>query len=312
MNKVVTICVVVLLATLALSGYAYTVYLPGLSNQHQSSSQSSGTTSGSSGNGGYAGPGAASLSIYLTDNPPSAPTLKYLLINVTSITLRYEGNVAGQNATTTSTTTTTTGNSTTTVTANSTTTTTAATNSTESDGTPGSQFTFVIPSAKGTNVNITSLQGEAVFLGTTKIPPGNVTGIVFNISGARAFYGDGSSRQLKVVADGKLMIPVHFTVQRDGSTDLTIDITPNSIHTSQGRAAVLTPVIHVTVVTRGSGTTSTQTAVTSITTTTTNSTLTSTISTNSTSVTTNSTVTSTTGTNSTSSATSTNSTATSS
>ncbi len=260
MNRVVSVAVVVLMATLLLSAYAYTFYLPGLAN-NSSSSNGSQNGSGSQGTNGYAGPGASTLNIYLTDKPPSSTSLKYLLVNVSSVTLRYAGS-SGNSTTTTSTSSTKSAS------------TDQTTSPVSSADSPPSQFTFDIPGSTGTNLNITSLHGQGVLLGTTKIPPGNVTMIVFRISGAVAFYTDGSSRQLKVVADGKLMIPVHFTVQPNGSTDLTIDITPNSVHTSQGQADVLTPVIHVTVVTRATTTTTTVTTVTSLTTsmTTTNST----------------------------------------
>ena len=82
------------------------------------------------------------------------------------------------------------------------------------------------------------------------MPAGNITSIVISITGAKAFYTDGSSAQLKVVANGQLMVPIQFAIQANGSTDLTIDITPNLVHISQGD--VLTPVIHVTSVEKGS------------------------------------------------------------
>lgn len=251
MNKVVTAAVVVLLATIALSAYAYTVYLPGMSNS--SSSSNSFSSSGTTSSGGFQGPGSAALSIYLTDNPPTNVSLKYLLVNVTSVTLRYGENVSSSQTTTSTTTT-----GTESVTSSSTS--TSTTSSTEPEQ---NHFTYNVSSSVGTNVNITSLQGKKILLGATTIPSGNVTGIVFNITGARAFYNDSTSKQLKVVADGKLMIPVVFTVQSGGNVNLTIDITPNSIHTSQGQASILTPVIHVTVVSAGSQGTTTHTVETS-------------------------------------------------
>ncbi len=252
MNKVVTVAVVVLLATLALSAYAYTVYLPGLSNS--SSQSNSNTSSGTTSTNGLGGPGTASLNIYLTDKPPSNTTMKYLLVNVTSVTLRYEGNSSGSQTSTTSTSST---GSSTSSTTTSTTSTTGTSEQTES------QFTYNVSSSIGTNLNLTRLQGNKILLGASKIPSGNVTGIVFHITGAIAFYNDSTSKQLKVVADGKLMIPVAFTVQSNGTVDLTIDITPNSIHTSQGQASVLTPVIHVAAVSSGSHGTTTETSETS-------------------------------------------------
>ncbi len=176
----------------------------------------------------YSGGGTGTLNVYLTDAPPASLTLKYLLVNVTSISLRYEGNV--------------------------------------STSPPQNQFVFNVSASAGTNVNLTSLQGNSVLLGSKNMPAGNITSIVINITGARAFYTNGTSEQLKVVANGKLMVPIHFSIQKDGSTDLTIDITPNTIHTSQ--AGVLTPVIHVTTVERGpNNSTTTNSAETEVTTT---------------------------------------------
>lgn len=113
----------------------------------------------------------------------------------------------------------------------------------------------------GTNVNLTKLQGNALLLGATKVPAGNVTGIILNITGAKAFWTDGSSNQLKVVADGKLMTDIHFQVFANGSTNLTIDITPGGIHISPGNDKVLRPVIMVEVTGTGAGG-STQTSTT--------------------------------------------------
>jgi hypothetical protein len=78
--------------------------------------------------------------------------------------------------------------------------------------------------------------------------------MVFNVAGARAYWMDGSSTQLKVVANGKLMVQVHFAIMNDGTANLIVDLTPNAIHISQGNASVLTPVIHVGVVSSGSTT----------------------------------------------------------
>ncbi len=89
------------------------------------------------------------------------------------------------------------------------------------------------------------------------MPAGSITSIVLNLTGAKAFYTDGSTEQLKVVADGKLMVPIRFSIQANGSTDLTIDLTPNLVHISQ--AGILTPVIHVTTVEMGRNGTTTHT-----------------------------------------------------
>jgi len=84
--------------------------------------------------------------------------------------------------------------------------------------------------------------------------------VVISVSGAKAFYTDGSSEQLKVTANGQLLIPIHFSVQASGSTDLTFDIMPNTVHISNG--GVLNPVIHVAAVgkSQNGSTTTTQTA----------------------------------------------------
>ena len=173
--------------------------------------------------------GSGSLSIYLTDAPPSSPTFKYLLINVSSVVLVYQGNV--------------------------------------STSPPRNQFVFRVPAGRGLNVNLTSLVGSKLLLGATSAPAGNVTDLIFNITGARAFFTDGSSAQLKVVADGKLMVHFQFQVKAGGSTNLTLDIQPNEIHYSQGSSAVLTPVIRVQAVQSLNG--STVTSETSVTETTT-------------------------------------------
>jgi hypothetical protein len=150
--------------------------------------------------------GAGTLNIYMIDAPPSGSTLKSLLLNVTSVALSYEGNV----------------------------TTTA----------PRNQFVFQVPSSRGMNVDLLTLRGTSLLLGAPSVPAGNVTRIILNITGAKAFFTDGTSAQLNVVAGGKLMIPFHFQVMNGGSVDLTIDIQPNEIHVSQGVASVLTPVVH--------------------------------------------------------------------
>jgi hypothetical protein len=127
-------------------------------------------------------------------------------------------------------------------------------------------FVYEVPASKGTNVNLTKLQGTKIFLGAPKVPSGKVTQIILNITGAEAFWTSGGHTQLKVVADGKLMIPIHFTVFASGTTNLTLDIVPNDIHISAGNMAVLSPVIHVTVVSEDNkGTTETETAQTSAT-----------------------------------------------
>jgi Domain of unknown function (DUF4382) len=257
LNKVVPIAIVVLLATVGLTAYAYTNILPSIYGN-----SSNGSPTGTSGTTGLGSPGTGSLSIYLTDPPPSNATLHYLLLNVTSITLRYASN-STQAATNTTTSTTTTG------TTSSITSTTTSISGPEDGNESGTIYVFDVPSNLGTNVNITQYQGSALLLGSPKVPAGNVTGVVFNITGARAFWTNGSSSQLKVVADGKFMLPVHFTVQPDGSTSLTVQIAPGDIHVSQGNMKVLTPVIHVTVVSTGQNGTNTQTAETSETETTT-------------------------------------------
>ena len=209
----------------------------------QSSTQSSTQTSTSTGILSQSGV----LNVYLTDAPPASPQFKYLLINVSSIVLSYQGNIS-----TTS---------------------------------PTNQWMYNLSSAAGTNVNLTSLVNSKVLLGASKVPVGNITKITFEISGARAYFTDGTSAQLKVVANGKLMLPINFTVNSNGVSDLTVDITPNSIHLSQGSTPVLTPVVHVTVVQNNKGTTTTVSAVTSITETSSTTTTTTTSSTSSSSTT---------------------------
>ncbi len=244
MNKVIAVCLVVLVATIGVAAYAYTFYLPGLTGA-SSSSQSS---------NGLGGPGTGTLNIYLTDAPAHNSTLKYLLVNVTSVTLKYSSNL-------TETTTTTSSSSSITSTSSGTSSTTSGTTSSSSTSPPENRFSYNVTTSAGLNVNLTKLQGTQLLLTTSKVPAGNVTGIVLNISGAEAFWTDGSHAQLKVVADGKLMINVQFQVQPNGSANLTIDLTPGGIHVSPGNGTVLRPVIHVTAVSSGpNGTTTTETS----------------------------------------------------
>ena len=164
--------------------------------------------------------GSGVLNVYITD--AASASLKSLILNVTSLTLSYQGNV----------------------------TTTA----------PRDQFVFQVPSSTGMNVDITKLQGSALLLGATNVPSGNVTRIMLNITGAKALFTDGTSAKLKVVANGELMIPFHFQVHSSGSVDLTIDILPNTIRVSKGVATVLKPVIHLTAVQKSNSATITTTA----------------------------------------------------
>ena len=180
--------------------------------------------------------GTGSLNIYLTDAPPSSLTFKYLLVNVSSIELRYQGSLA----TTITSTSVSTGTSTTV---------TYTSISTSMPTPPENLYRYSVPANVGTNVNLTSLHGKSLLLGATSMPAGQVTSIVINITGAKAFYTNGASEQLKVAADGKLMIPIQFGINSGGTTNLTIDITPNLVHISQGD--VLTPVLHVTAVEQG-------------------------------------------------------------
>ena len=189
------------------------------SGSTQSSTQST-TTSGILGQSG-------TMNIYLTDAPPASPQFAYLLVNVSSVVLSYEGNV--------------------------------------STSPPTNQWVYQVNSTGGTNVNLTSLVNSSVLLGATKVPAGNVSEITLQISGARAYFTDGNSTQLKVVANGKLMIHAPFTVDANGSANVTVDITPNSIHLSHGSTPVLTPVVHVTVVQKNQSTTTTVSATTTIT-----------------------------------------------
>src|SRR5579863_3126530 len=148
MNKVIAISALVLLATIGLSAYAYTVYIPSL---------------------GTASPGSGTLNIYIADPPPSSPTLKYLLVNVTSVTIKYSSNLTES----TSTTSTASSSSSTTASSSSSTTSTSSTSSIVSSLTSMSsssqsgfenRFVYNVPSSKGTNVNITKYQGSALLL----------------------------------------------------------------------------------------------------------------------------------------------------
>ncbi|QQG48622.1 MAG: hypothetical protein HY247_07755 [archaeon] len=294
MNKAVTISVVVLLATLGLSAYTYTVYLPTINGGSTTPGGTSSTTS-------LGSPGTGSLRFYLADTPHSNATLRYLLINVTSVILKYATGENQTDSTTTTSTTVTTVSSTSTST-NVTSTSTTVTNSTSSTASSNStqsgtenRFTFVVPPSVGTNVNVTSLHGDGILLGTVNAPAGEVVGIILNVSGAEAFWTSGNSSVLKVVANGKLMVPVHFTISPNGSTDLKFDLVPSGIHISNGKVPVLSPVLHVTVVTHTVSSTSSavtslattnSTTVVTSTTSVTNSTSTATSSTNSTTTTT--------------------------
>ena len=258
MNKIVAVSALVLLATLGFSAYAYTIYLPGVSNNSQ------------------AGPGSGSLNIYLSDPPPSSPNLSYLLVNVTSVTIKYSANVtavttsesssssSGSGASSTNTNATS-GGGTTSIDTSATSFTPSSMVSISSTALPRSvdRYVYNVSASVGDNVNLTKLQGSSILLGATKVPSGNVTGIVLHITGAKAFWTDGTSTQLKVVADGKLFINVHFTIQSGGSADLTLNLSPGDIHVSPGKASVLSPVVHVTEVSTGArGTQTVETTVT--------------------------------------------------
>ena len=240
MKKAIAIAVLVLLATLGAS--AYTFYLSGPSS---GSSNGPSTSSGpNTGTSGQAGAGSGTMNLYLAAPPPQNQSLKYLLINVTSITIKYSSNVTESTSTTSSST------SSSSASTGSTTTTSSSSSTTSGSGFVP-MYVFNVSSSVGTNVNLTKLQGPGILLGSPKVPAGNVTGIILNITGAEAFWTNGNHTQLKVVADGKLMINVHFTVQKDGTTDLTLNISPGDIHVSPGQASVLRPVVMVTAVSNG-------------------------------------------------------------
>jgi hypothetical protein len=172
----------------------------------------------------------AKINFYLTDAPrPGDP--KYLEVNISSIIVRYQNPLPCSKA----------------------------------DG--ATEYQYQVPSNVGVNVNLTSLAGQSKLLGAASIPPGTVNEIIFMISGAKAFFPDGSSVQLKVVANGKLMMPVQFDVTPGGSIVATIDVTPNSIHLSNGNEPILSPVVHITIVEDHRTISSTITATSSTTTT---------------------------------------------
>ncbi len=239
MGKVATISAVVLLAVIGLSAYAFAVYLPSFG--------------GPSANLGA--PGSGTMNIYLADSPAHNASLKYLLINVTSITLKYSPGMSATASTTSSS-----GSTASTSTAamsssSSYSTTSDAPGSTSAPGQSGSEnrYMFNVSSSLGTNVNLTKLQGSSVLLGSPRVPAGNVTGIVLQIAGAEAFWTNGNHTQLKVVANGKLMVPVHFTVHASGTTNLNLDLNPGDIHVSPGNGSVLSPVVHATAGSSGPG-----------------------------------------------------------
>ncbi|MDG6901793.1 MAG: hypothetical protein JRM80_07515 [Nitrososphaerota archaeon] len=225
MQRAIALSLLVLLGTIGVSAYTYTVYLPSLST---------------------ASPGSGTLNIYLADPPPANHTIKYLLVNVTSVTLKYSSNTTEP---------TTSSSVSSAVSSATSSTSTSTTESTSSESGSSSRFVYNISASVGTNVNLTKYQGSPLFLGAAKAPTGNVTGVILNISGARAFWTNGSSTQLDVVAGGKLMVNVHFTVQTGGAADMNISITPSSVHVSQGY--VLRPVLLVTVTRSGTATTTT-------------------------------------------------------
>ena len=222
-SKTLTYASVAVVVAAAIIGAAIVTnpsFLGGVSSQASQASQA------------YSG-GSGTLSIYLTDAPPSSQTLKYMLVNVSSVELRYEGALPSTSTSSTSTSSTV----------------STTTTSTSGSSTPENLYVYKVPASVGENVNLTKLHGQSLLLGATTLPSGRFSSIVLNIPGAKAFYTDGGSEQLKVVANGKLMVPFQFSVFSGGTTSLTIDITPNSLHISQG--GVLTPVIHVTSVEQG-------------------------------------------------------------
>ena len=218
MQRAIALSLLVLLGTIGFSAYAYTFYLPSIST---------------------ASSGTGTMNIYLADPPPSNHTLKYLLVNVTSVTLKYSSNI------TQTTTTSSVSSSSESSTASSSNTIATSSETSLNASSFVNRFVYNVSSSVGTNVNLTEYQGSSLLLGSPKVPKGNVTGVVLNISGARAFWTNGSSTQLKVVANGKLMVNVQFAVQAGGTANMDISITPSSVHVSQGD--VLRPVLLVTV-----------------------------------------------------------------
>lgn len=241
MQRAIALSLLVILGVAGLAAYTYSVYLPSI---------------------GTASPGSGTLSIYLADPPAANSTIKYLLVNVTSVTLQYSSNVTATTST----------SSTSSASSSATSSTSSSSTSVESTSTQSSsatsfvsttqanfvnRYVYNVSSSVGTNVNITKYQGSALLLGSPNVPTGNVTGVILNITGAKAFWANGTSSQLKVVANGKLMVHVQFTIQSGGNSDMNIDITPASVHVSQGD--VLRPVLLVTVSKNGSSTTETST-----------------------------------------------------
>ena len=222
----------VLLGTIGFSAYAYTVYLPSLAT---------------------ASPGSGTLNIYLADPPPSNNTLKYLLVNVTSVTLQYSSNATVTTATSTA-------NSASSITTSTSASAGSATSTTETAAESSfvNRFIYNVSSSVGTNVNLTEYQGSPLLLGSPKVPTGNVTGVILDITGARAFWADGTSTQLKVVANGKLMVHVQFAISTGDNANMNIGISPASVHVSQGD--VLRPVLMVSVTSSDTSTTETSTS----------------------------------------------------
>ncbi len=219
----VGIAVIVVIALAAVALVPSTIIGPSTTSTSTTSTLPGGASSSQSTSVSYPG-GVGTLNIYLADAPPASPSLKYLLLNVSSVVLKYSGNVS----------------------------TTA----------PRDTYVFNVPAAKGKNANLTSLTGNGILLGATTAPAGNITDIILNITGAKGFFTDGSSAQLKVVANGKLMVHFPFQVYAKGTTDLKLDLQPNDIHISAGQAEVLTPVIRVSSVERSQTTTTTRSTTT--------------------------------------------------
>ena len=236
MQRTIALSLLVLLGTIGFSAYAYTFYLPSISTSS---------------------PGTGTMNIYLADPPPSNHTLKYLLVNVTSVTLKYSSNVT--EATTTSSV----GSSSESSAASSSITTATSSETSLNMRDFVNRFVYNVSSSIGTNVNLTEYQGSSLLLGSPKVPTGNVTGVILNISGARAFWTNGSSTQLKVVANGKLMVNVQFAVQAGGTANMDFRIAPSSVHVSQGD--VLRPVLLVTVTRSATTSTATSSTTTSAT-----------------------------------------------